>query len=225
MTISATTQGIKPGVCLSTARPANPFEGMTIYETDTDLLSAYNGSAWVYQSPLRFTTEAARDAVITAPTEGMIAYLTAPTVPAATSTAYLPTGIQTIYNGSVWVCVTPVGSKNPSSSQAFTGSYVDVTALGTVLSVTLVTGTTALVSFSGRIQSNGTYARLSVKTTTVASSDEWAVFNRASVEITCDRTFIFSGLTAGTNTFTMQCMTHTSGSVADQMYLTVQGIA
>lgn len=38
--------GIKPGVCTSSSRPAAPFEGQMIYETDTDLLRVYNGSAW-----------------------------------------------------------------------------------------------------------------------------------------------------------------------------------
>jgi hypothetical protein len=50
MTISATTQGIKPGVCTSTNRPANPFDGMVIYETDTDRAMVYNGTAWVVLS-------------------------------------------------------------------------------------------------------------------------------------------------------------------------------
>jgi hypothetical protein len=38
---------LKPGVCTSTTRPAAPFEGQTIYETDTDTLLSYDGSAWV----------------------------------------------------------------------------------------------------------------------------------------------------------------------------------
>ena len=47
MTISATNQGLKPGVCTSSNRPANPFTGMMIFETDTNRLAVYNGSAWV----------------------------------------------------------------------------------------------------------------------------------------------------------------------------------
>lgn len=47
MTISATSQGLKPGVCTSSNRPANPFDGMMIYETDTDAVKVWNGSAWV----------------------------------------------------------------------------------------------------------------------------------------------------------------------------------
>jgi hypothetical protein len=33
-------------VCTSTTRPGSPNEGMTIYETDTDLTRQYSGSAW-----------------------------------------------------------------------------------------------------------------------------------------------------------------------------------
>jgi len=39
---------IQPGVCTSTTRPASPFEGQTIYETDTDMMAIWNGSAWRY---------------------------------------------------------------------------------------------------------------------------------------------------------------------------------
>ena len=38
--------GLKPGVCTSTTRPSNPFEGQMIYETDTDKVLVWNGSAW-----------------------------------------------------------------------------------------------------------------------------------------------------------------------------------
>jgi len=46
MTISATTQGIKPGVCTSITRPVTPFIGMIIYDTDTLLAKVWTGSAW-----------------------------------------------------------------------------------------------------------------------------------------------------------------------------------
>ena len=38
---------IQPGVCTSTTRPASPYEGMVIYETDTNKMYVYDGSAWV----------------------------------------------------------------------------------------------------------------------------------------------------------------------------------
>ena len=52
MTISATTQGLRPGVCLSTSRPAVPFDGMLIYETDTNTLAVYDGTSWVSLNPV-----------------------------------------------------------------------------------------------------------------------------------------------------------------------------
>jgi hypothetical protein len=39
----------RPGVCTSTTRPASPFEGQAIYETDTDKTYIWNGSLWVEQ--------------------------------------------------------------------------------------------------------------------------------------------------------------------------------
>ncbi len=37
---------LQPGVCTSTTRPASPYEGQMIYETDTDKVLVWNGSAW-----------------------------------------------------------------------------------------------------------------------------------------------------------------------------------
>lgn len=41
---------LQPGVCTSTTRPSNPYEGQFIYETNTDALLVYNGTAWVVPS-------------------------------------------------------------------------------------------------------------------------------------------------------------------------------
>lgn len=43
--------GIKPGVCTSTTRPSAPYEGMVIYETDTDKTYVYTGSTWTLLTP------------------------------------------------------------------------------------------------------------------------------------------------------------------------------
>lgn len=39
--------GIKPGVCTSTTRPTAPYEGMMIYETDTNRVLIWDNAAWV----------------------------------------------------------------------------------------------------------------------------------------------------------------------------------
>lgn len=38
---------LRPGVATSTSRPASPFIGQLIYETDTNLYKSWNGSTWV----------------------------------------------------------------------------------------------------------------------------------------------------------------------------------
>lgn len=38
---------LTPGVCTSSSRPASPYEGQMIYETDTDEVFVYNGSSWL----------------------------------------------------------------------------------------------------------------------------------------------------------------------------------
>lgn len=38
---------IAPGVCTSSTRPASPFEGQAIFETDTDRMLIWNGTTWV----------------------------------------------------------------------------------------------------------------------------------------------------------------------------------
>ena len=41
---------VKPGVCMSSTRPASPYDGQVIYETDTDRAMVYNGTGWVVLS-------------------------------------------------------------------------------------------------------------------------------------------------------------------------------
>ena len=47
MPISNLSNGLRTGVCTSTNRPTTPYEGQVIFETDTDRLYVYNGTAWV----------------------------------------------------------------------------------------------------------------------------------------------------------------------------------
>lgn len=44
---------VRPGVCTSSTRPASPYDGQVIYETDTDKTLVYNGSGWVFLSTSR----------------------------------------------------------------------------------------------------------------------------------------------------------------------------
>jgi hypothetical protein len=50
MSVSNLSTGLRPGVCTSTTRPTAPYEGQMIYETDTDMVAIWNGTAWRYIS-------------------------------------------------------------------------------------------------------------------------------------------------------------------------------
>jgi hypothetical protein len=143
----------------------------------------------------------------------MRAYLTAPTVPAATGgTTAIPGGVQTIYNGSVWVCVTEVYSYTSNAATTTSTSYTTSVGggSGTNPSVTVVTGTTALVviNIGTSYNSGGTGAKyvsaaVSGATTRSASDDYAWVWESAVQGIGASAFFVFTGLTAGTNTFTL----------------------
>ena len=184
-----------------------------------------------------YTTEAARDAAITAPFEGQRAYLTAPTVPAATgSTTMVPTGITTIYNGTAWVCVTQVGgyqvNDGTTTSASFTSSLSGTP--GTNPSVTIATGTTALVLLRcGYMQcslGSGNLAFMGFAVsgaTTLAASDERTigVVNNVT-NIGVGASLIVTGLTAGSNTFTLNYRSSGGATGSFQRReIIVQGIA
>jgi hypothetical protein len=198
--------------------------------TAGQILTASSMTSLQQQAVMTFTDEAARDAALTAPTEGMFAYLTAPTVPAAVgASTFLPTGIQTIYNGSAWVCVTGVGSIQTSSQTTTSTTYVD---LASISSVTLSTGTRALVSFSSFVTAGATsaYSLVGVAVsgaTTIAASDPQSCFIASpggSYQGTPSRTMVISGLTAGTNTFTLKFRVTASTGTFENRGIFVQGI-
>ena len=192
-----------------------------------------------------FTTEAARDAAITSPTKGMRAYITAPTIPTATgAVTIIPTsGIQTIYNGSHWVCITPVGAYTEATGTTIATAYSASLSgsPGVNPSVTLVTGTTALImhSFVGLQSGVGHWGQQSVAVAaaaggvgggTLAASDNWSAYAQnfsAGATLSVSVSQIITGLTAGWNTFTLQYYSSASSQTATMLRrrLTVQGIA
>ena len=73
MAISNNSTGLRPGVCTSTTRPTAPYEGQMIYETDTDMVAIWNGSAWRYLAA-------------TTPTNGTVLQIVTGTTTTQTST-------------------------------------------------------------------------------------------------------------------------------------------
>lgn len=193
-------------------------------------------------APRIFANEAARDAAIPSPVEGSRAYLTAPTIPAATgSVTSIPTGVQTVYNGSVWVCVTDVASTSvTSTTAAMTTSYAAAWTAGTgdtvTNSVTLVTGTTAIVSL-GLVGLNNSANNLTLfaaaavsGATTQAATEVYAVAASTLLASTVGGvagSVLLTGLTAGTNTFTLNGANNSPGGswAIRRRFISVRGIA
>ena len=187
-----------------------------------------------------FTNEAARDAAIPATgitlQEGMNAYLSASTVAAATgATTAVPSGISTVYNGSVWVCTTPVAASSNTTGTTNSATYVTtLTGDATALSCTLVTGTTALVQLSCNATSATVIAirttfSVSGATTLAAADNNGSTVSvpNAGNAIQLNRTLVITGLTAGTNTFTFNYQAVGGAGTASfsQRSMVVQGIA
>ena len=184
-----------------------------------------------------FTTEAVRNAAITSPTEGMHAYLTASTETTAAGTdTSIPTGIQTIYNGSGWVTVTDVGSWSTGTGQrVVTNAFGATTAAGADPSVTLRTGTSALISFGANYQSSNSGATVLMGVAVTGASSILAgvdpmyvlsVVTNGSTYQAMQWSILINNLTAGVNIFTTQ---YNSGGVGTTFWysrhMSVKGIA
>lgn len=213
-----------------------PFTLPTSISTG-DVLTASNYNQAVRSNAMfgmaTFTNEAARDAAITSPEEGMMAYLTAPTVPTATGTTstQIPTGITTVYNGSVWVCTTEVGARSSVDGTRTVNSYSTTLNTGdttTAVSVTLVTGTTALIGMSIQAYVSGNTGRMSVSVsgaTTLAANDDNGLIIQSAFSSVPSSVFVLSGLTAGTNTFTLNYLQSSGTMTVEERRLWVKGIA
>ena len=198
-----------------------------------------------------FTNEAARDAAITAPVEGMIVVLTAPSATsyAVTGDTYaaLPSTVRTVYEGTKWVCVTPLSATtNTGGTTTSTSWTATLTSGGTNPSVKLETGTQAQLSISSIVRCvalasrqagvsvavsgattlnpSGAFGASSTSVVTVGWG-AYAITGSADFLIMCSRTVTLTGLTAGINTFALNYNSDGATIIFANRTLTVQGIA
>lgn len=82
-------------VCTSGTRPGSPYEGLFIYETDTDRVYSYNGTVWVYRGGVIICTSSTRPAP---PVAGLSIYET------DTKRGYTYNGTAWIYDGGPIIC-------------------------------------------------------------------------------------------------------------------------
>lgn len=136
-----------------------------------------------------------------------------------------------IYNGTSWVCITPISATVPTLQTRSLSSYGDLTTVGPEVSIQ--TGTKALVTVGSRI-SNSNAAAAGVASfaisgaTTVAAGDPTAVWASSSVASNVDQqsfTSLATGLTAGINIFTMKYKQSSGGTASfDERWISVVGI-
>lgn len=183
-------------------------EGMVSYLKDTNSLEVYNGSAWIGSgSPLTtkgdLYTYSTTNARLGVGTNGQV-------LKANSATA---TGLE-------WgAASTSFNSAYAFLSTLQTTSSTSYTDLATVTSVTLTTGTKALVSISASAEAYGgwyTYVSFAVSgATTIAAADEWALYNFANSgdeKSKASNVHLVTGLTAGSNTFTMKFKSASGGA-------------
>lgn len=173
--------------------------------TTGEVLSAGDTNGYLMQGVLVFASAAARDAAITSPQEGQACYLK-------------DTDAVMTYSGSAWVAVGATVSFNTARNYVATSettSSTTFTGLTTAGAVTVTTGTKALVSVSAVFDNAAganvvAYMGFAISgATTVASADEYAVGAKfwaapGNFKNKQGATFLVTGLTAGSNTFTTQ---------------------
>lgn len=89
MGISNIASNLRPGIVTSTTRPATPYEGQMVYETDTDKVLVWTGASW---KGIPVITSSGSSNVLTASVDGvqgqMPHALAAGTINATTNTSY-----------------------------------------------------------------------------------------------------------------------------------------
>jgi hypothetical protein len=115
-----------------------------------------------------------------------------------------------IYNGNAWVCLTPQSAVVNALESTASTSYTNLTTTGP--SVTVATGSKALVTITATIDSNSTAGNTQVFAgfdvsgpSTVAANEDQSLNHRLGASlVTQSGTFLVTGLTGGNNVFTMK---------------------
>ena len=202
----------------SATAPTSPSAGDIWFDTSTGATYIYYNSAWVElgggsMSPYQATSS------------------TRPSSPWAGQTIYeTDTNRNLQYNGTAWVTTTPVSASDTTTRTTSATSYTTLTGAPTV---TLSTGTKALITVTAELASSiAGYTRAGVLVSgastiaAAATKSATAYFNASTVgnNISVSYTYMETGLTAGSNTFTMQIIAAGATLSVINKSLTVVGI-
>ena len=129
--------GLKPGVCTSTTRPSNPFEGQMIYETDTNKVYVWNGSAW---SLITSANGGGSNVVLAYQQSTSIYYLTSNTLAGASDIFSSDLTWTADGTSTYWIeFCTPYAYTGYTGSEAYSNLFL-VNGSGTDLGLFAVTG-------------------------------------------------------------------------------------
>ena len=160
MAISSSSRGLRPGVCTSTTRPSNPYDGMVIYETDTDKVAVYDVNAWVYK-----TAASVAGSIV------QVVSATSATVTTTTSTSYVTSGLSasitpSLATSKVMIFVSGAFYNNAANAEIYATVF-----RGTVAGTNLAT--TANIGFATVfpvVVGNGSFTYLDSPNTTSAQT-------------------------------------------------------
>jgi hypothetical protein len=163
---------LKQGVCTSSTRPASPFEGQMIYETDTDRMLVYNGSAWATLTPQSATVLTFESTVSTSftdlTTSGPAVTLATGTTALVTINTYSDNDTGTIGNQQTYMGVAVSGATTLAASDDYSASHRLGPNLASISSTFKLTGLTAgSNTFTAKYRVTGATGRFQKRSITV----------------------------------------------------------
>lgn len=165
----------------------------------------------------QYASAAARNAGWVGPPEGAVTYLR-------------DVDQLQVFNGSVWVATTPVTAFNATSDTRTGATFGDLTG-GAGPAVSVLTGTTALVLIQCEFNNSGGADVVAVGVavsgaTTKAATDQDSVkfLGPIGAQFAGSAAVVLTGLTAGSNTFTLKYRAATGTITALNRRVTVIGI-
>jgi hypothetical protein len=180
MTVSNLSTGLRPGVCLSSSRPTVPYEGQMVYETDTDMVAIWNGTAWRYIAA-------------TTPTNGSVLQVQSTTLTTITSSTIAPGATADVTGLSVSITPKSTTSKvlitvNMNGMVDVSGSYRPFFAAqlkrnGTAIGGGTVAGSRTSINASGGytpvpdINANISFSYMDSPSTTSSTTYQVAAFS------------------------------------------------
>ena len=179
--------------------------------------------------PVKINGASSGSVTLAAPSSGSDVTVTLPGAAGTVALTASPTLSSPTFTGTVsWAAsVLPASPGSVATSQSTSSTtYADLATTGPAVTVT--TGTKALVLFGAYMygsSTNSVYCSVAVSgATTTAASDSWAIVHdsaTANYGGTRFSAYMFTGLTAGSNTFTMKYRTTSSTATFSTRYIVV----